>query len=144
MRYSNRLPNKFYIGRGNDSDNMMLSLACFRLMRNGLKFNICDLETSCLRNRDVKDMSKRIEAKITGSLLYSCRFWAFHLRDAMTNRYAQGVLLGEVKEFFDVRLLFWLEVMSLTGEVTAAKSALLIVVQLVEVRSFLLAVGSHC
>ena len=34
-------------------------------------------------------------------------------------------LLTEVKQFFDVRFLYWLEVMSLTEEVVAANIALL-------------------
>ena len=37
-------PRQFLVDRGSDSQN--LAMSCFRLMKDGLKFNICDLETS--------------------------------------------------------------------------------------------------
>ena len=141
LRHCIQSQNEFYIGRREGSESLMVSMACFRLMREGLKFNICDLETSCVRNCDVEGLSERIEVKIAGSLLYSCRFWASHFRDAVTNRGDQDVLMREVKELLDTRLLFWLEVMSLTNEVSAAKTALLTILPLVEVNSLLFDVG---
>jgi hypothetical protein len=130
---SDRCPKRFYIGRGEES--WKLSMECFRLMRDGLRFNICDLETSSLLNRDVNDLKERIKAKIAGSLLYSCRFWPSHFEDATSNRCGNDALTTEVKEFFDVRLLYWLEVMSLTKELGAANVALLTVATLIKVSS---------
>jgi hypothetical protein len=139
---SNQCPKQFYIGRGVES--WKLSMACCRLMRDGLRFNICDLETSSLLNRDVDGLEERIKAKIAGSLLYSCRFWASHFKDAMGSRCNDESFMTEVKEFFDVRLLYWLEVMSLIGELASANVALLTVAALVKVSSPLLAVEVGC
>jgi hypothetical protein len=130
---SDRCPKRFYIGRGEESWKLLME--CFRLMRDGLRFNICDLETSSLLNRDVNNLEERIRAKIAGSLLYSCRFWLSHFEDATSNRCGNDALTTEVKEFFDVRLLYWLEVMSLTKELGAANVALLTVAMLIKVSS---------
>jgi hypothetical protein len=138
---SNRCPKQFHIDRGEESRK--LSMMCFRLMRDGLGFNICDLETSSLLNRDVDGLEQRIKAKVTGSLLYSCRFWASHFQDVVGNQCGDDALLIEVKEFFDVRLLYWLEVMSLTKELVAGNVALLTVARLIQVSHPLLAAAVY-
>ena len=118
-------PEPFYIDQ--QATNEKLMMACFRLMRQELKFNICGLESSYLRNDKVKDLAQRIETRIGDSLLYACRFWAAHLQDVMANGYDRNALIGELQGFFYNGLLFWLEVMSLTGEVIAANILLLTV-----------------
>jgi hypothetical protein len=50
-------------------------------MNTELRFNICELESSHIRNRDVTDLSTRIATFIPFRLSYSCRFWAAHLCD---------------------------------------------------------------
>jgi hypothetical protein len=124
-------PKKFYINLGEESSR--LSMACFRLMRNRLRFNICDLETSSLLNHQVDGLSQRIQANIPSSLVYSCQFWASHFQDAMASQLDRAALMTEVTEFFDLRFLHWLEVMSLTEELAAANIALLTIVSLIKV-----------
>ena len=58
----------------------------------------------------------------------------------MTNQDDHGTLMREVKDFLHVRLLYWLEVMSLTEGVSAANVALLTAVRWIEVSSFLIIV----
>jgi len=94
-------------------------------MKDGLKFNICGLDTSYLRNDDVEGLSKHIETKITGPLLYSCRFWAAHCRDTADAQDGRDTLLQQVRDFLHHRFLYWLEVMSLTKGVMTANIALL-------------------
>ena len=126
-----RCPQRFYIDRFEGSHN--ISRACFRLMKKCLKFNICDLETSYLPNKDVKDLSRRIMRNIGHPLIYSCRFWAAHIRDTPTDLAKNMDLIADVRDFFQSCFLYWLEVMSLTEEVVAANIALLGVARWIQV-----------
>jgi hypothetical protein len=94
-------------------------------MKKCLKFNICDLETSYLPNKDVEDLSRRITRNIGHPLIYSCRFWAAHIRDTPTDLKENVDLIADVRDIFQSYFLYWLEVMSLTEEVMAANIALL-------------------
>ena len=87
-----------------------IALHCFGLMKSQLRFNICDLETSFKFNRDVPDLQERISESIHPGLLYTCRYWASHLRDVP---YSDG-LLSELDYFTHKQLLYWIEVLSLT------------------------------
>ena len=49
-------PEPFYIDQ--QATNERLMMACFQLMRQQLKFNICGLESSYLRNDEVKDLAQ--------------------------------------------------------------------------------------
>ncbi|PAV14885.1 nucleotide-binding-oligomerization-domain like receptor [Pyrrhoderma noxium] len=84
---------------------------CFGLMRDQLRFNICGLETSFKFNRDVPDLEKRVDKRIHPGLLYACRYWAPHLQDVLYS----DKLLSDLDDFAYNQLLYWLEVLSLTG-----------------------------
>jgi hypothetical protein len=98
----------------------IFALACFRHMEASLKFNICDLETSHVFNASVHDLDVRVKNCISDHLSYACRFWADHL--VQTN--CDHNMVPYLKSFFHVRLLQWLEVLSLIKEVTIASRAL--------------------
>ena len=84
---------------------------CFDLMKSQLRFNICDLETSFKFNRDVLDLRERVNKQIHPGLLYACRHWASHLRDVPYS----SEILSELDNFIYKQLLYWIEVLSLTG-----------------------------
>ncbi|OAX35139.1 WD40 repeat-like protein [Rhizopogon vinicolor AM-OR11-026] len=87
-----------------------LAFASLQVMKRGLRFNICSLESSYLPNSDVPDLGKRVKEFIPAELSYSCRFWGAHVRAASF----EPSLAGEVGAFFDgERLLFWLEALAL-------------------------------
>ena len=130
-----RCPERFYVDHSKGSQEM--SMTCFRLMKEGLKFNICDLETSHLPNKYVEDLSGRILKKIGHPLIYSCRFWAAHIRDTPIDLRDNNTLITEVRGFFQSQFLYWLEVMSVTGEVATANVALLSVAGWIEVSGWL-------
>ena len=137
-----RCPKEFLINR--DRGSRKLAIACFRLMKDKLKFNICDLESSDLLNKDVHDLGQRIEKKISTDLMYSCRFWSAHLRDIMVDSEDDnGFLIKEVDHFLCHRLLFWLEVMSLMKDVGAANIALLTLASWIQVSSFTIVLSIH-
>jgi len=96
-----------------------LALSCFDLLLNCLKFNICNLETSYLANNDVEDLSARVDQHIPPALLYACRFWDDHLKhtDFKTD------MFEKVEKMFKEKFLFWLEALSLTGNIGLAQSA---------------------
>jgi len=84
-----------------------MALSCLQVMRTGLRFNICQLETSHIRNVDVPDLASRIEKFIPAHLSYSCRFWSDHLQ---TVKFDVEVM-ESVKDFLRNGLLYWLEVL---------------------------------
>ncbi|KAJ6508830.1 hypothetical protein C8R45DRAFT_860117, partial [Mycena sanguinolenta] len=84
-----------------------------------LKFNICHLPTSHVRNIDVLDLDERKQEYIPGHLVYSSRFWADHLAASCYST----ELMQDGHVFLMDYFLFWLEVLSLIGAVgSAAKS----------------------
>ena len=85
----------------------------------GVKFNICKLETSYLANDDVEDLDTRVGRHIPPALLYACRFWDNHLTQADFKM----DLFGKVETLFKEKFLFWLEVLSLTKIIRLAASA---------------------
>ncbi|CAE6532768.1 unnamed protein product [Rhizoctonia solani] len=101
--------------------NQLLSQRCFNLMRLGLKFNICDLKSSFVRDRDVVDIKERIDNNIPDSLAYACRYWGDHLRlSNSTNEF-----ITDVTDFLCKRLLFWMEVLNLNECIGIGVGALL-------------------
>ena len=117
----------FEIDRSAQSGQLVL--ACLRLMKDGLRFNICSLKTSHLRNDDVVDLADRIQRSIPSHLSYACRFWAHHLRDTDKKEHDHDGLLNAIHNFLYTRLLYWLEVMSLIQEIPMAIAALLAAAQ---------------
>jgi hypothetical protein len=101
-----------------------------RVMKSGLRFNICNLETSHRLNTDVPDFTTRIEKTILPHLSYGSRFWADHLG---ATAYDTDIL-SEVRDFLDHRLLYWLEVLSLIKKVNMASGMLLSVLDWDQVR----------
>ncbi|CAE6474326.1 unnamed protein product [Rhizoctonia solani] len=98
---------------------------CFLLMKQQLRFNICDLESSFVADEKVKNIQDRIKDKISPSLAYVCRYWANHLKLAPQS----DALLEVLDEFLSDRLLFWIEVLSLRREIAVGIDALFSIMQ---------------
>jgi len=111
---------KFYINL--DNANRQLASATLRTMHQTLRFNICELETSHCLNSEVLNLSKRIEKHIPPVLSYACRFWAEHL--SMVSE-IDAELFTCLCAFMEEKFLFWLEVLSVEGEVANATMVLL-------------------
>ena len=100
----------------------LLALGCLRLMNDkvdGLKFNICDLDTSYRLNSQVPDLEERLKKTIPTHLSYSCRFWADHLSEGPETDIKDGIIV-QLRSFLHDRVLYWFEVMSLTKEFDVA------------------------
>ncbi|KAI0312544.1 WD40-repeat-containing domain protein [Amylostereum chailletii] len=73
-----RCDPKIAVNRAHSNDDM--ALACFRIMRDELKFNVCGLESSY--TPVVQADIPRITAAISPELAYASEFWADHMQIA--------------------------------------------------------------
>ncbi|KAJ7111940.1 quinon protein alcohol dehydrogenase-like superfamily [Mycena epipterygia] len=87
--------------------------SCFRLM-NSLRFNICGLPSSFLRDTEIEDLATRVQNSIPSPLQYACRHWAAHLsKIPIEDRTMRENVAAVLQQWFDGRLLFWMETMNL-------------------------------
>ncbi|KAK7676704.1 hypothetical protein QCA50_020336 [Cerrena zonata] len=91
-----------------------LVLRCFHIMSTQLRFNICNFETSGRLNRDYPDLKERTDKHISPQLRYASMYWWHHLKGIQTWQEDVGSAL---RTFSKEKLLFWLEVVSLVGDV---------------------------
>jgi len=110
---------KFYINP--DETHVRLASATLRTMQTKLRFNMCKLKTSYHLNGEIPDLDGRIKEHVPKVLSYSCRFWAEHL--ARVGKF-DVELFKSIKTLMEEKLLFWLEVLSLKGELAVATTAL--------------------
>jgi hypothetical protein len=115
---SERADTRFRISAA--SANTALVLTCFRIMKAGLRFNICHLETSHLRNDQHPDLASRVTQNIPKYLSYPCCFWVNHLQGVEPD----NGILKEVKSFLQGQFLYWLEALSLLEKLPTASPAL--------------------
>ena len=97
-----------------------VAYSCLDLMVEKLKFNICHLESSYLPNSKVPDLQSRIDRYIPLALNYACRFWDDHL-ELIT--FEHGVFI-KLRSVFEEKFLYWLEALSLIGNLGLATPAL--------------------
>ncbi|KAF8593498.1 hypothetical protein BDV93DRAFT_399154, partial [Ceratobasidium sp. AG-I] len=92
------------------SHNALLAQRCFDIigMRNP-PFNICDLESSFVLDKDVPNLDIRVKTAISDEMFYACQYWSPH----MVLAEASSELLDALRDFLSVRLLLWMEVMNL-------------------------------
>ena len=89
--------------------SLRLGRAFIACMRKMLRFNICDLKDSRIRNAAIPDLPHQVTMTIPPHLAYSCQYWMHHLQAADCT----PDLLNEVTLFFKAFLPFWLEAISL-------------------------------
>ncbi|KAL5503922.1 hypothetical protein ACEPAH_7994 [Sanghuangporus vaninii] len=61
---------------GETKQKQVVTERCFGIMAENLRFNICGIKTSFLRNKEDPGLKQRIEDAIGPHLDYACRFWA--------------------------------------------------------------------
>ena len=108
---------EFFVELGDS--HRQLAHSCLDLLLRDLRFNICNLETSYLANKDITDLSSRVDKHIPPVLLYACRFWDDHLEQIGF----ETDLYEKVRSLFETKLLFWLEALSLTNYLGLALAA---------------------
>ena len=118
-----RCPSTFLIDR--KRENRILTIACLQTMNDNLRFNICELESSHLRNDDIRDLASRVKERIPLHLSYSSYHWASHLIETTFD----PEIWDYVQTFMKDQFLYWLEVLSLTKCVNLASSILWLLVE---------------
>ncbi|KEP46350.1 putative WD40-repeat protein (notchless protein), related protein [Rhizoctonia solani 123E] len=93
---------------------------CLQVMQRDLCFNICHLETSHRLNREITDLSHRIDSHIGPVLTYACTHWIDHFITSPTQQ-----LVESIKKFMEgPQLMYWIEVLSLLGSIDIALEGL--------------------
>jgi hypothetical protein len=111
-----------------------LALASLRVMEHGLRFNICDLKSSYLPNREDTELPERVKTSISPHLSYSCRFWATHVQTTDFD----DELANVIRSFFDDELLlFWIEALGLLNAIGSAATVLPLVARWLKVSTCL-------
>ncbi|KAG8790168.1 hypothetical protein FRC12_012598 [Ceratobasidium sp. 428] len=92
--------------------NAQLARLCFEQIKVlNPPFNICNLESSYVLDKDVQDLPARVERAISRQLLYACRYWVAH---CMLGEQSLD-LANMLREFASKRFLLWMEVVNLSG-----------------------------
>ena len=112
---------RFFINPSVHHQEILLS--CLSLMKERLKKNICNLD-DYTPLEEVEDLPARCETYIGGILAYACQFWSKHLVGVHSSGNNVEEVHKAVDEFFATHLLFWIEVLSLLGNLGAGVSAL--------------------
>ena len=112
---------RFFIDPSAHHENILLS--CVDLMKGRLRKNICDLDDYAILG-EVEDLSARKEIYIRGSLEYACGFWTKHLAKIASEEPHIGQMREAIDEFFKTRLLCWIEVLSIVGNLGVAVHAI--------------------
>lgn len=89
--------------------------ASVAIMDDKLKFNICGLKDAFLLNKDVPGLDRLVAKLIHLGLLYSCEHWFTHLHNSDLTASNSGSRTNVSRLVCDMKVLFWLEVLSLTG-----------------------------
>ena len=89
----------------------LLADACFRCMKDGLRFNAANIPSSFVFDVDNPMLADAVKENISPVLEYSCRNWSYHI-SAAASIIPDG-LLYNIWDFLQLRALFWIEVMNL-------------------------------
>jgi hypothetical protein len=88
----------------------LLGESCFRVMASSLRFNMGNITSSFLLDRDNASLSEQVD-NISAVLRYSCQYWDHHLPSLHVNN--TGILRRHISDFLRIRVLFWIEAMNL-------------------------------
>ncbi|KAF7966464.1 hypothetical protein HWV62_38334 [Athelia sp. TMB] len=106
-----------------------LAVSCLRIMNNQIHFNMCNLATSHIPNADIPDLSDRVGIAVPESLSYPCLFWGYHIRESPSG---DSSLLPLILTFFEEKFLFWLEVLSLMGEIRLVPQTMTYIIKFIQ------------
>jgi len=94
-------------------NHQRLTVSCFRVMKEGLRFNIGNIESSFVFDCDNPTLPDAIKNNISSTLSYSCHSWDRHL--SSVSSFTSDPLHKTLLEFLSLRAIFWIEAMNLLG-----------------------------
>ncbi|KAJ6524872.1 WD40 repeat-like protein [Mycena vulgaris] len=86
---------------------------CFATLNKLLCFNICNLKSSYLLDKEDEGLPGRIATSIGPELRYSCQHWAAHLTSVRHDDQHVKELVTLLLDFSRLKVLFWMEAMNL-------------------------------
>ena len=103
--------------------HMEIVLSCLNLMEERLKKNICGLDDYAVLS-EVQDISDRMKIHIGDALEYVCCFWTKHLLNIPHSSPGIEKVWQAIDMFSTTHLLFWIEALSMMGNLSIAVHAL--------------------
>ncbi|KAF7363053.1 WD40 repeat-like protein [Mycena venus] len=97
-----------------------LARGCLQVLKKELRFNICRLKDSHISNTAVHDLTDCIATYIPPHLFYSSRFWADHILGAEWDE----AILADIENVMYNKFPFWLEILSILGNLGIGINAL--------------------
>ncbi|THU93196.1 hypothetical protein K435DRAFT_840359 [Dendrothele bispora CBS 962.96] len=88
---------------------VLLEKACLGIMEQKLCFNMCNLPSSFLLDKEVEGIERRIAENIPGELEYCYFFWAYHLGKCEMDE----AVISLLETFIQKKMIFWIEAMFL-------------------------------
>jgi len=113
--------DRFFVEPGVHHPEILLS--CLNIMGERLKKNICKLDDHAVLS-EVKDLPALQKEYIGDGLEYACRFWAKHLLKVPSNSSHVEEVQKAIERFFTTHLLYWIEVLALTGNLDVGVHAM--------------------
>jgi len=98
-------------------------LSCLNVMENRLKRNICNLDDHAALS-EVKDLPTQRTTYIGDALEYACCFWTNHLAKIPGSGHGVEEVYTAIDKFSKTSLLFWIEILILTGNLDIGVYAL--------------------
>jgi len=89
--------------------HLEIMLQCLRVMRDGLRKNLCKLELEGTHQTEIDRCL--IDESIAPELQYSCCYWVQHLEQCENPM----DMMDDVFEFLQGHFLYWMEAMSILG-----------------------------
>ncbi|KAJ7696302.1 WD40-repeat-containing domain protein [Mycena rosella] len=86
---------------------------CVCIMNESLHFNLCNLPSSFLLDKNDKGLADRVETNISSKLRYACQHWAVHLASVRHDPQEDTQLSALLLDFYSLKVLFWMEAMNL-------------------------------
>ena len=103
--------------------NAEILFSCLKLMKERLKRNICSLDDHTTLS-EVKDLPFRKKQSIGDALQYASSFWTKHLLGVSRSSSVVQEIEKAINEFFTTSLLYWIEVLVLTGNLGIGVNAM--------------------
>ncbi|KAG8846669.1 hypothetical protein FRB91_000553 [Serendipita sp. 411] len=95
----------------------LMAKGCLAIMKRELCFNICQLESSFVLNKDVPDMNEKISKHISKGLQYGCIHWPDHIINSNGRSRDCEVETALLRVMEDEYPLYWIEVIGALGKI---------------------------
>jgi hypothetical protein len=98
----------------------LMAERCLDILNVNLRYNICDIELTSMNNRDVRDLSERVQ-RLPREVRYAATFWPVHVR------FSCGLdkgIMQQLELFCHDHILHWIELLSVMNALISARQSL--------------------